>query len=768
MHPWHDPESVTVPDALRAYIGGHPLVAEMLVRRGITTVEAAQAFLDPDAYEPTPPEALPDLTRAAERIETAIDRRERILVWGDFDVDGQTSTSLLVATLRDLGADVGYHIPVRATESHGMKVPYLATELDAGVDLVLTCDTGVSEHEAIAYATTQDVDVVITDHHELPAGPLPEVVAVVNPHRLPNDHPLAALPGVGVAYKLAEALYARAGRPDDVEAHLDMVALGIVADVATQTKETRYLLQRGMDALRRTSRVGLQVLMQQARIRPADLNTGHIGFGLGPRLNALGRLDDANVIVEFLTTDDLAQARIVATQLERLNSQRQRLCDAVEAGAEAQLARDPALLEHAALVLANANWHPGVIGIVASRLVERYNRPTVLFQAPEEGTARGSARSIAGCHIRDAIATQAHLLEGFGGHAGAAGLALPTEKIDAFRRGLSRAVREQVGEQPPRPPLRIAGYVPLAALSLDLVDDFERLAPFGEGNPLPVLATTDLAVEHHKKIGRKQNHLKLQVGDTEGNERSVLFWRAAPEDLPEGRFDLAYTARANTFRGERQLQITWQDARPVVTPEAAAPEPERLEIIDYRHEPHPKTLLQPLLDAAGVTIWAEAGHRKLGATREALDAAEHLVIWTTPPGPEVLEAARAKVEPQMITLFLVDPGLDATATFMSRFVGLIKYALNHRGGQVEMAALAAAMAHRETTVRTALTWLVARGDVEVVRRDAEGPVLRRAPGEADLARAADLAADLTALLMETAAYRRHLRQADIEALWLRE
>jgi single-stranded-DNA-specific exonuclease len=768
MQPWHDPESVTVPDALQAYVGGHPLVAETLVRRGITSVEAARAFLDPDIYEPTPPDALPDLLKAAERIEAAIDRGEHILVWGDFDVDGQTSTSLLVATLRDLGADVGYHIPVRATESHGIQVPYLKTELEVGVDVVLTCDTGVSEHEAVAYANAQDVDVVITDHHELPEDPLPEAVAVVNPHRLPEDHALATLPGVGVAYKLAEALYARAGRPDDVEAHLDLVALGIVADVATQTGETRYLLQRGMEALRNTKRVGLQALMRKARIQPAELNTGHIGFGLGPRLNALGRLDDANVIVDFLTTDDLAQARIVAAQLERLNTQRQRLCDAVEAGAEAQLARDPALLEPAALVLANPNWHPGVIGIVASRLVERYNRPTVLFQAPEGGTARGSARSIEGCHIRDAIATQAHLLEGFGGHAGAAGLALPAERVEAFRVGLSRAVREQVGEQPPRPPLQIAGTVPLAALSLALVDDFERLAPFGEGNPLPVLATSGLVVERYAKIGRKQNHLKVRVTDAEGNERPVLFWRAAPEDLPAGRFDLAYTARANTFRGERQLQLTWQDARPVVAPEVAAPEPEGVDISDYRREPHPKTLWQPLLDAEGVVVWAEADHRKLGVTREALDAADHLVIWTAPPGPEVLEAARAKVNPQTITLFFVDPGLDTASTFVPRLAGLVKYALNHRGGRVDVAALAAAMAHREITVRKGVAWLVARGDVTVVRRDADEIELQQGRGEPDLARAADIAADLTALLMETAAYRKHLRRADVEALWGRE
>jgi len=606
--------------------------------------------------------------------------------------------------------------------------------------------------------------VVITDHHELPEGPLPEAVAVVNPHRLPDNHPLATLPGVGVAYKLAEALYARAGRPEAVEAYLDLVALGIVADVATQTGETRYLLQRGMEALRRTERVGLRALMQTARVNPSALNTEDIGFRLGPRLNALGRLDDANVIVEFLTTDDLSRARMIATQLERLNAQRQRLCDAVEAGAEAQLARDPALLEHAALVLANPNWHPGVIGIVASRLTERYNRPTVLFHAPEAGVARGSARSIAGCHIRDAIATQAELLEGFGGHAGAAGLALPTERIDVFRVGLSRAVRAQIGEQPPRPTLHIAGYVPLAALSPELVDDIERLAPFGEGNPLPVLATSALTVARHTQIGRKQNHLKVWVQNAKGVTQEVLWWRAAPEDLPEGRFDLAYTVRTNTFHGERRLQITWRDARPVV-PEIVAPPPRKPKVIDYRREPHPETLLQPLLNAPDVVIWAEAGHRKLGVTREALCAADHLVIWTTPPGPEVLDTVRAKVNPQTITLFCVGPGLDATSAFVTRFVGLIKYALRHYDGEVAVSRLTAAMAHREATVRKALAWLVARGDVAVERRDAETWTLRRAEGDGDLARAANLAAELTALLMETAAYRKHLRRVDMKALW---
>ncbi len=277
MPHWLDPDPISVPIPLSHAIGGHPLVAQVIAQRGIVDVESARAFLDPAHYTPASPFYLPDMDRAVQRIRQAIDRGQRVAVWGDFDVDGQTATTLLVQTLRSLGADVIFHIPVRAEEGHGVNLPWLQRLIDGGAQLVVTCDTGSDAHEAVDYARPRGVDLVITDHHDLPPT-LPAASAVVNPKLLPAGHPLGTLPGVGVAYKLAEALQ------PDASAHLDLVALGIVADVAVQTGDARYLLQRGLASLRETGRLGLQTLLQLAQVNPAWLNEEHIGFELGPRL----------------------------------------------------------------------------------------------------------------------------------------------------------------------------------------------------------------------------------------------------------------------------------------------------------------------------------------------------------------------------------------------------------------------------------------------------------------------------------------------------
>ncbi|HEY5596874.1 MAG TPA: DHH family phosphoesterase, partial [Candidatus Bipolaricaulota bacterium] len=267
MKRWIEPDPAEVPAEFLEKIGGHPLVAHTLWRRGMTDPAQALAFLDPRVYRPASAWELPGMEQAVERLFKALKVREKICVWGDFDVDGQTSTTLLVSTLQELGADVFFHIPLRDTESHGIKLPALRHVLGQGAQLVLTCDTGIGEHEPIIYAQSQGVDVIVTDHHALPAE-LPQAHALINPQMLPPQHPLRTLPGVGVAYKLAEALYERAGRPGEAEKNLDLVALGIVADVAVQRGDTRYLLQRGLEALRRTQRVGLQALMEVADLDP--------------------------------------------------------------------------------------------------------------------------------------------------------------------------------------------------------------------------------------------------------------------------------------------------------------------------------------------------------------------------------------------------------------------------------------------------------------------------------------------------------------------
>ncbi len=807
--PWLEPTPVEVPNDLAAAVGGHPLVAATLVRRGITAPAAARAFLSPTAGTRAPANTLPGLAAAADRLEAALRDRAPVCVWGDFDVDGQTATALLVSTLADLGGSVLYRIPLRA-EGHGIGPAGVAQAIAAGAQVILTCDTGIAAHEAVAYAHSRGVDCIITDHHDPPAV-LPAAHAVVNPKlsaaadegpaAAGDFWPLAGLPGVGVAYKLAEELYARAGRPQAAAALLDLVALGIVADLAEVRGETRALLQLGLAALRQTPRLGLQTLMETAGLDPARLAEEHIGYVLAPRLNALGRLADANVAVEFLTLGVLAglsyaaggmgrwsppsgdrpaaeqllaRARILAADLEALNGRRKLLCDQVYAAAEAQIRRDPGLLEPAALVLAGPGWHPGVIGIVASRLVERYGKPTVLLSLPpagDAGPARGSARSVPGINITAAIAAHAHLLLGCGGHPMAAGLSLAVERVAEFRRALVRTVEQMAGRADAAAGLPIDGYLPLGDLTLDLVADLERLAPFGPGNPPLVLVSHNLQVHGARPVGRDQAHLLVFVEDEWGAEYEVIWWDGAGEALPEGRFDLAYTVRASDYRGGRGLQVAWVAARPA-GPAAVALEP-AVTVVDCRGAAEPLAELRSLLAAGQAMVWSEGGAEgeTSGRPRHRLEPAARLIIWTVPPGPAELREALRRVKPQTVYLFAAPPGLDQPEVFMRRLAGLVRYALNRRGGRVRLAELAAALAARPDAVRLGLRWLVEAGQVRCAAAADEAPAaggndeIMLAPGDGVRRPDAEqVAARLVDLLAETAAYRAYFAAAAAERL----
>jgi single-stranded-DNA-specific exonuclease len=764
MRRWIEPRDVEVPGELRAAIGGHTLVAETLARRGYADVRRARAFLDPRLHHPAPPEDILGLPRAVERITLAIERGEPICVWGDFDVDGQTATTLLVETFRDIGADTRYYIPNRETESHGVHLPVLERLIGEGVRLFVTCDTGITAHDAVAFARSYQVDIIVTDHHDLPPE-LPDAFAILNPKMLAVDHPLYTLPGAGCAYKLAEALYARAGRPEDAVKHLDLLALGIVADVATQTGDTRYLLQRGLDALRRTERLGLRVMMEMAELNPQWLTEEHIGFALGPRLNALGRLADANVAVEFLTTNDPIRARTIATVLEGLNARRKMLTESVLQGAINQIERDRSLLDGAALVLSSPHWHPGIIGIVASRLVELYGKPTVMIAESSDGMARGSARSVEGCNITQAIAANAELLEGFGGHPMAAGLSLPSERIPEFRRALSRTVRDMIGEAAEKPALEISGYLPLPDLTLDFVEQLERLAPFGAGNPPLLLATQRLTLKSQSPIGRDGEHLLLVVEDTQGNSQRVVWWQAAGLALPEGLFDLAYTARASDFRGQRDVQVAWVDARPVDESAAAIRAVSPIRVVDHRRTPNPEAALRGLRAQEDVEVWCEAEDRSkyAGRDRRELQPAKALVVWTTPPGPAELRCALNKASPEMVHLFAHNPGLGEPQAFLRRLAGLVKRAVEMDDGRVSITTLAAATAQREATVRAGIAWLVARGHFDALGEEADE--VRLAVGGGRSGRGLPrIAVQLRALLEETSAYRAHFARADAYSL----
>jgi len=748
---WIEPPPVEIPASF-ADLTLPPLIAQTLVRRGITDVETARAFLHPDAILSTP---FPNIEPAVERIHSAIHQNEVICVWGDFDVDGQSSTSLLVQTLQTLGANVLYYIPIRGKESHGIHIESLKPILDNGVSLILTCDTGITAFEAIDYANSRGVDVVVTDHHEL-GETLPNAKAIVNPKLLPKGHILENLAGVGVAYKLAEALLDT--RVSNIEL-LDLVALGLIADVALLKGETRTLVQKGIQALRKTDRVGLKIVAELSGTNLETLTEESIGFTFAPRLNAMGRLSDANPAVELLTTKDLARARVLATQIEGLNTQRKLLTSQVYEAAETILREHPQLLTEPAIVLSHPNWPGGVIGIVANRLVERYHKPAMLLTESEDGILRGSARSVEGLHITDAIASQKNILLGFGGHPMAAGLSMQADQLSAFRKGFGKAIERQLGNMiREEPTLKIDAWLKLDEINIEFANALEMLAPFGAGNPSLTFATRNVKMKSVISIGKAKEHLRLKVEDESGNIRDILWWGGAGEDLPEegSLFDIAYSLRASTFRGERQVSLQFEEFR--VEESAIKLQPAQLEIVDLRLQ-HSTFDFQP-----STLIWAEGADRSKGKSRYELHPAEEFAIYTTPPSTQELRLALEIVKPKKILLLAVSPSEERTDDFLARLAGLTKFAINQRGGKVTAQELAGVTGQRVGAVQIGLEWLAAGGHISIERND-EAYLLSKGNGAMNQYLQKELYVAVKGILEETAAYRAHFARASLDSLF---
>jgi len=757
---WHNPPSPG-PDIehLQCSIGGHPLVAQILAQRGCHAPDAARAFLHPDYYSPAPPNALPDLAAAAESLERAIQAQETIMVWGDFDVDGQTASALLVDGLQRLGARVALYIPDRLRESHGIHLGSLQEQIARlRPAVLLTCDTGVTAHSAVDYAKEQGIVTLITDHHDLPST-LPDAHAVVNPKRLPADHPLATLPGVGVAYKLIEHLYNRQGRAADLPDFLDLAALGIVADVADQRRDTRYLLQIGLDCLRHTQRVGLQALIEAAQLSPEGLSASDIAFQLGPRLNAAGRLGDARLSVDLLTTLDLTQARLVALQLEGLNNQRRLLNGQVYAAAQEQIARDPALLDWEALVLAHDAWHAGIIGIVASRLADFYRRPVVLLSLSDDGLARGSARSVPGYNIGAAVAAQSDLLIEFGGHPGAAGMSLRAEHIPAFRRRLSDALRE-MHDPEARPGLQLDACIPFGEATLDLAQELNRLAPFGEGNPPVTLASRDLTLRSAAYIGRTREHRRLIVEDASDHRQNVLWWNGAGQPLPAGVFDLAFHLETATYQGGTELQLVLVDYRRSAAAPVVVERPQH-QVTDLRRDPHPdRALSQALEQFPGALVWAEGFRRaeSPGLPLSELVESDRLIVYTAPTSPHALQDALERVQPAQMVLIAADPPIQGFLGVQRRLLELVKHVLNQQEGQTTLQALAEAVGQAPATVRLALDHAAAQGEISVSYGRGERVQIAQVHGTPAADEPVKRAA-FYASVAETEAYRAFFRRA---------
>jgi single-stranded-DNA-specific exonuclease len=581
---------------------------------------------------------------------------------------------------------------------------------------------------------------------------------------LPSGHALGNLAGVGVAYKVAEVLLLRHKVSFQPSGLLDLVALGMVSDLAILTRDTRYLVQKGLAQLNHTERLGIKVMMELSEISSSFINEEHIGYTLGPRLNALGRLGDANPAVELLTTSNPMRARVLATQLEGLNVQRKLLCDQVIQAAESQLREKPSLLAQPIIILSHPSWPGGVVGIAASRLVERYGKPAILFSSPANEPARGSARSIDGFNITEAIATQKDILISYGGHPMAAGLSLELEKLPELRQKLNKAAENILGETAlEEKTLNIDGWISLDEANMEFAEAIEKLAPFGPGNKKPTLAARNLAIIKKNEIGKNKEHVKITIESEQGVQKDVLWWDGANEEIPEGRFDLAFSLRASNWRGSRQDQLVWIDARPLDSAPIRLVSPSS-EVVDYRERKDRLELLKSL--SAETMIWAEGPDRQRvnGLDRLNLSPAKFLGIWTSPPSTEVLQQALKIVQSDKVYLFAVDPGMDEPQGLLERLAGLIKYTLSHKDGQTRISELAAACAQTENVIKICLEWFMRRRQVSIEYSTLDSLKIKLRDGTNVRDDIAVKTTEIQALLQETSAYRKFFSTADFKSL----
>lgn len=546
------------------------VVARTLVRRGIDQPDDARAFLDIDLGAMPDPGLMADAERAATRLLDAVERGERITVYGDYDVDGVTSTAVLWLFFRDVfGHALDFYIPHRLKEGYGLNVEAIEALAEAGTRVLVTVDNGSSAVREITRATELGMDVVILDHH-LVSDPEPPAFAHLNPHRSTCAYPDKRLAAVGVTFMMLVALRRlmrsrgafEGRRPPRIDGYLDLVALGTVADVAPLQGVNRALVRHGLRIMRGETRLGLRALMEVSRVTPEQTRARDLGFRLGPRINAAGRLDDATRGLQLLIGDDPGVARTLAERVEAQNTERRdierRIADEASARVEA-MGDLPA-----AIVLADGRWHPGVIGIVASRLVERFDRPTILLGSDtrdaDAPTLKGSGRSVPGFDLKAGLDACGDHLERWGGHVAAAGLALQRERVEAFVEAFVAHAGAQIEPGVGGRPLRVDAEVDLTAFRDGDAYALDRLGPFGEQNPAPLLLARNVPVRRWRTIGT--GHLKLELPTAEGT-RDGLAWRMADrEPSLGGPLDIVFSPEIEVFRGRERVVHTIRDLRP--------------------------------------------------------------------------------------------------------------------------------------------------------------------------------------------------------------
>ncbi|HFI0361439.1 TPA: single-stranded-DNA-specific exonuclease RecJ [Streptococcus suis] len=566
--------------------GVDPVAAKLLYERGIHSAEELHTFLQPSLEDLHDPYLLHDMDKAVERIRRAIEDYEQILIYGDYDADGMTSASILKETLEEMGAEVQVYLPNRFTDGYGPNQSVYKYFIEQqGISLIVTVDNGVAGHEAIAYAQEMGVDVVVTDHHSMQET-LPNAYAIVHPEHPEGNYPFKHLAGCGVAFKLACALL------ETVHADLlDLVAIGTIADMVSLTDENRVMVKYGLSLLKQTERAGLQELIKIAGIDIDSIDEETVGFQLAPRLNALGRLDDPNPAIELLTGFDDEEAHQIALMIDSKNIERKDVVQAIYDEAKTMLRRDRPVQ-----VLAKEGWNPGVLGIVAGRLLEELQQPVIVLSI-EDDKAKGSARSVEAVDIFNALKDHQDLFIAFGGHAGAAGMTLEVDKLEELALTLTDYIIENKLDLSSKSSLVLDEELDLEELTLDTLKSFEKLAPYGMDNKKPVFYIRDFQVETARTMGQNNAHLKVRITKGAAGFDVVAFGKGnlALEFSQAKGLELAVTLSVNQWNGNTSLQLMLVDARV-----------EGIQLYNIRGKQHNLPEGVPILDMADLSNLAGA------------------------------------------------------------------------------------------------------------------------------------------------------------------
>ncbi len=540
----------------------NPVLANLLIYRGIDTYDKAKDFFTFSLERLHDPFLMKDMDKAVERLLQAIENNEKILVYGDYDVDGTTAVSTVFSYLKQFHHNLDYYIPDRYTEGYGISYKGIDYAKENGYNLVIALDCGIKAVEKIEYANKQNIDFIICDHHT-PGDTLPDAVAVLDPKRKDCDYPYKELTGCGVGFKLMQAFTNKTGKDQNkLFELLDLVALSIASDIVPITGENRILAHYGLEKINTSPSTGLRALIEVSGLKDKELKISDCVFYLGPKINAAGRLEHGKGAVELLIEEDYKKALQLSTDIQNLNDERKNLQDTIVKEVLEQIENSPELKNRNSTVVYSPDWHKGVIGIVASKVIEEYYKPTIVL-TKSEGKITGSARSVADFDLYSAIDRCKHLLTNFGGHKHAAGLTLEEDKLEDFINCFEATVSEKITEEQKKPVLFIAGELSFSSITPSLVKILRRFEPYGPKNMHPVFVTREVRdTGYSRLIGKNGEHLSLQLTDKSGKVLKATAFNMSKywDDIKTGKkFHIAYTIEENEFNGKRRIELRIKD-----------------------------------------------------------------------------------------------------------------------------------------------------------------------------------------------------------------